>query len=298
MQVKEKSEKECKGLLEKIFLPPEMLFAKFAPNGWESSPLFVAKYPSPQDHFARCLQMHRNFEFLAERAGRPMPEPKLEDFENEPLKVSGAPLEDLLDLLGDCVWSIFSENHDVIASDGSVYHLGSWRGSGSFIANFINEQYPVDGKYDYMDFYMGLLHEEDRTKCSPIFRHIFEVLKQEGCYWRYSFSEIAMVSFDQPQQSTAGPANYDPAKVVQAEMEYETKQREVADLQARFDKDREVAMEGARYAPPPAALQVYWEVYGKRPERFNFSKKKKHSIRFSQPLPQRPHQLLQRPFNR
>ncbi len=266
MQVKGKSGKECKGLVEKIFLPPELLLEKFAPNGWEASPLFAAKYPSPQERFARCLQMHRNFESLAKKAGRPMPEPNLEDFENKPLQISAAPLKDLLDLLGDCAWSVFSENHDVIAPDGSVYHLGSWRGSGRFIADFINEHYPVNGKYDYLDFYMGLLHEEDRTKCSPIFRHIFEVLKQEGCDWRYSFPEIGMVSFDQAPQVPTDPANYDPAKAIQAEMEYEAKQREIAELQARFDKDREDAMEDARYEPPPAAVQVYWEVYGKWPE--------------------------------
>lgn len=209
MQVKEKSEKECNSLLEKIFLPAEMLFAKFAPNGWKASPL-----------------------------------------------------EDLLHLLGDGVWSVFSENHDVIAQDGSVYHLGSWRGSGRFIADFINEHYPVNGKYRYIDFYMGLLYDEDRTKCSPVFRHIFEILKQEGCDWQYSFPEIGMVSFDQAPQVPTDPANYNPAKAMQAEMEYEVKQREMADLQARFDKDRE----DARHQLPPAVVQAYWEVYGKWPE--------------------------------
>jgi len=33
MQVNEKSEKDCKARWEKIFLPTEMLIAKFAPNG-------------------------------------------------------------------------------------------------------------------------------------------------------------------------------------------------------------------------------------------------------------------------
>ena len=93
MQVKEKSAIECNALLEIIFLPAERLFAKFAPNGWEASPLFTAQYPSPQERFERNLQMHRNFESLAEKAGRPMPKPKLEDFENEPLQISAAPLE-------------------------------------------------------------------------------------------------------------------------------------------------------------------------------------------------------------
>ena len=217
MQVNEKSEKECKALLEKIFLPPEMLLEKFAPNGWELSSLFTTKYPTPQERYERSLQMHHNFESLAQKAGRPMPKPNLEDFENEPLQVSGAPLEDLLDLLGDGVWSVFSENNNVIAPNGALYHLGSWRGSGRFIADFFNEHYPVNGKYRYIDFYMGLLYEEDRAKCGVIFRHIFEVLKEEGCDWR-------------------------------------------------FDQERRDDLEDARYEPPPAVVQVYWEVYGRWPE--------------------------------
>ena len=48
-------------------------------------------------------------------------------------------------------------------------------------------------------------------------------------------------------------------------MEYEAKQREITDLQARFDQDREDTMEDARYEPAPAVVQVYWEVFGKWP---------------------------------
>ena len=266
MDFKEKSESECMALLSKIFLAPDALISKFAPNGWERSPFFAAKYPSPQERYERSLQMHRNIKSLAQKAGRSLPEPRLEDFENEPPPVSDSPLEDLLDLLGDCVWSVFSENHDVVAPDGAVYHLGSWRGSGGFIADFINEHYPVNGKYGYLDFYMGLLHEEDRAKCSLIFSHIFEVLKQEGCDWRYSFPGMGIVSFAQPPQTDADPTTYDPAAAMQAEMEYETKQREIADLQARLDKEREEAMEAARYQPPPPVVQVYRDVFGKWPE--------------------------------
>lgn len=266
MEYIEKSKAECTALLSKIFLPPDALISKFAPDSWERSSLFVAKYPSPQERYERNLQMHRNIESLAKKAGRSLPEPRLEDFENEPLPISESPLEDLLDLLGDCVWSVFSENHDVLAIDGAVYHLGSWRGSGRFIADFINEHYPVNGKYGYLDFYMGLLYDEDRAKCASIFRYIFEVLKQEGCDWRYSFPGTGVVSFAQPPQAGADPANYDPAAALQAEMEYEAKQREVADLQARLDKEREEEMEAARYKAPPAAVQAYRDIFGKWPE--------------------------------
>ena len=99
-----------------------------------------------------------------------------------------------------------------------------------------------------------------------MFVHIFEVLKQEGCDWHYSFPSLGLVSFAQPPDTGSDPATYDPAKAMQAEMEYEAKQREIADLQARFDKDREDAMEDARYQPPPAAVQAYRQVYGRWPE--------------------------------
>ncbi len=266
MERQEKSEAECNALLRKIFLASDALLAMFAPQGWEHSPLLAAKYPSPQERYERSLQMHRNMQSLSQKAGRSYPEPHLEDFEKESLPISNAPLEDLLDLVGDCVWSIFSENHDVVASDGSIYHLGSWRGSGHFIADFINDHYPVNNKYGYLDFYMGLLYDEDRIKCLPVFRHIFEILKQGDCDWHYSFPGVGVVSFAQPPQANADPATYDPATALQAQMEYEAQQRDIADLQAKFGKAREEAMEEARYKSPPATVQAYWEIFGRWPQ--------------------------------
>ncbi len=266
MDVKEKSEQECTALLCKIFLPADALMSKFAPEGWACSPLFAAVYPSPQESYARNLQMHRNIESLAKKSGNALPEPRLEDFENVPPSVSASQMEDLLGLIGDCVWSVFSENHDVVAADEARFHLGSWRGSGHFIADFINEHYPVNGKYDYMDFYMGLLHDDDRVKCLPVFCHIFDVLKQAGCDWRYAFPGTGIVSFAQPPEANTNPADYDPAAALQAAMEYEAKQREIAEFQVKLDQWREAEMEEARYKAPPAAVQAYRDVYGKWPE--------------------------------
>jgi hypothetical protein len=55
--------------------------------------------------------------------------------------------------LGEALWAVFSDNNDVIAADGQVVSLGTWRGSSGEIADLLNEH--VDGaRFHYMDFYM------------------------------------------------------------------------------------------------------------------------------------------------
>jgi hypothetical protein len=59
----------------------------------------------------------------------PRPEPTLEDVrrEYEPAAV------EVTELVGLCLWDIFSDNHDVIADDGRLANIGSFRGAGALL---------------------------------------------------------------------------------------------------------------------------------------------------------------------
>jgi hypothetical protein len=37
-------------------------------------------------------------------------------------------------LVGQCLWNILSDNHEVLAADGRVLDIGSFRASGGFLA--------------------------------------------------------------------------------------------------------------------------------------------------------------------
>ena len=62
----------------------------------------------------------------------------------------------VLELVGECLWDVFSDSHEVVAPDGRVLDLGSFRASGGFLADVLNRQSGTD-RYDYIDFYMGTI---------------------------------------------------------------------------------------------------------------------------------------------
>ena len=101
------------------------------------------------------------------------------------------PEREVLDLMGDCLWDVFSDNNDVTGPDSKVYHLGSFRGSGGFLADFLNAHYAPDYRYDYIDFYMGTLGGSDRANLTPVYEWIFRRLYALDCDWRYHFSGVA-----------------------------------------------------------------------------------------------------------
>jgi hypothetical protein len=39
----------------------------------------------------------------------------------------------ITELVGLCLWDTFSDNHEVIAADGRLSDIGSFRGAGAFI---------------------------------------------------------------------------------------------------------------------------------------------------------------------
>src|SRR5579864_537506 len=44
------------------------------------------------------------------------------------------------ELVGRCLWDVFSNQHDVIAPDGRLVHLGSFRYAGECIAEYLNRR--------------------------------------------------------------------------------------------------------------------------------------------------------------
>jgi hypothetical protein len=117
------------------------VLAEIAPEGWERSPLLACFHPSVEQLCEEWVAIHRNLEHLR-RLGRrregtaalePRPEPTLEDVRRqyEPSRVNQD--EEVTELVGLCLWDIFSDNHDVIAADGRGADIGSFRGAGAFL---------------------------------------------------------------------------------------------------------------------------------------------------------------------
>ena len=292
------TDSECEALLDRMFsqgLAGADVLAEIAPEGWEQSPLLACFHPSPERVFEERLQMHRNLARLArprrERgpdnpAPTPRPEPTFAEvratWEETPVKMA----EEVIDLVGQCLWDVFSNNHEVITTDGRVADLGSFRGAAGFIADYVS-RWGVDGRFDtspqpsprsrrrgssnlrdYMDYYMGTIWIGQRADLAPVYRMIFSRLKALDADWEYHFPELAVVDLSplRQQLESSKPEDYSPSEAFAAEQVERERQAELAEMQAKLAEGNAQARQEAMDRPPPSIIRAYEEVFGRGPK--------------------------------
>ena len=152
---------------------------------------------------------------------------------------------------GRCLWDVFSDNHEVIAPDGRVVDLGSFRASGGFIADWLNDE-TGSRQYDYMDFYLGTIWVHDRADLTPVYAMIFRRPARHGYDWRYTFPRLHTVHSDRPDE-TGDLAERIP------------RERRRAEIDRMLEEGHRDALEDAKDRPPPLTAQAYQLVYGQDP---------------------------------
>ena len=166
------------------------------------------------------------------------------------------------DLLGTVLWEVFSSNHEVRGADGRLYDLGSWRGSGGFIADVLNSHYAadLDRPLRYIDFYCGFVFygREPGATCDeplrPLFRYIFRGLRERGCTWTYSSLDSSLL-LSEPE----APATEDLCGA--ATWEVQGREGSVQTLEGQTEgPGASTSKRAADCQPLP--VQVYREVYG------------------------------------
>lgn len=190
------------------------------------------------------------------------------EFKERPLRVRW------LSFLGDVLWDVFSDNNDVVGPSGERYDLGSFRGSGGFIADHLNDRLASEGSdegrgwFDYLDFYMGTLglfgDGELDEQGSPFYVRVFERLRERGCDWQYAPPAIGLVRFDQPDEEADDPARYDPNAALAAQAERGRKEEQLGEFARQLAEANAEAFERA-VREPPLVVRAYREVYGEWP---------------------------------
>ena len=127
--------------------------------------------------------------------------------------------EDVLRVLGIVVWEIFSDNHEVSDAEGKIFDLGSWRGSGGFIADFLNSRFAPENTswFDYMDFYGGFRGGHDPS-LFPLYVYFFQKLKERKYVWRYSPPALYLVDLS-PDKPEEDMQNYDPGSALLSDLQ-------------------------------------------------------------------------------
>jgi len=241
---------------------------EIAPAGWEKSPLLAVYHPSAAQAYEEALRFHRNISLLRSPDDqRPMPAaPTLDeiakDFREHPIETE----REVRELVGQCLWDVFSDNHEVVAADGRVLDLGSFRGSGGFLADILNRQTDAE-HYDYLSFYLGTIWVAQRADLTPVYRMIFRRLRQRGLDWVYHFPRIHAVDFrplkealdkkDEPDWQ-----GYSPSEALAKEEQQREHDKNLADLRESLDEGHREALEQAQHSTPPASVQAYEAVYG------------------------------------
>jgi hypothetical protein len=205
---------------------PAQTCSRIAAEGWERSPLLVCFHPSVEQLLEERVAIHRNLEEWRRLARRrkgsaalePRPEPTLDDVRGEYEPSPGNQEEEVTELVGLCLWDIFSDNHDVIAADGRIADIGSFRGAGAFLDEYLTRDQEGWRDGDYMRFYMGTIWISRRADLMPVYSMIFRRLKAAGADWVYHFPEIGIVELARADDVDKAAAAYSVSQVAVAEL--------------------------------------------------------------------------------
>ena len=271
------SEAEVHALFDRMFplgFAGRDVLNEIAPEGWERSPLLACFHPSVERIFEERLLMQRNLKelgFPRRRRGSSAtdvfpPEPTLEDVRKE---YDLSPVEqdaEVTELVGLCLWDTFSDNHEVIAADGRLADIGSFRGAGAFIDEHLTSGRDWWREGDYLRFYMGTIWIGRRADLAPVYAMIFSRLKTVGADWIYHFPELGIVEFPPKEDDRAPSApGYSVSQGALAELNAERRREEVRRLRAELEELHLRAREEAMDREPPAIVRAYRRVYGRDP---------------------------------
>jgi hypothetical protein len=216
--------------------------------------------------FDHSIELHRDLEEIRLPGDPPEPPPTLEEAEKNSLAYPKLvrPSKECEELVGRCLWDIFSDNHDVTRPDGKLVDLGSFRGTGGFIADWLNAK-GGNERYDYLDFYMGTCGLGGRADLTPLYGLIFRRLRSLGLDWVYHFPKLGIVMMGSAEENELPLEEYDPSESLIKKKQERNRKEEAAQFLADLEKDHQEAVREAREERSPTTVQAYLDVYGRLP---------------------------------
>lgn len=171
----------------------------------------------------------------------------------------------MTELVGLCLWDVFSDNHDVIAADGRVADIGSFRGAGAFLDEHLTRGQDSWREGDYLRFYMGTIWISRRADLTRVYAMIFRRLRSLGADWVYHFPELYLTELALNDPGAEQSTSYSVSESAAAELNAQKRRAETARLRAEIEEMNVRAREEAMDRPPPATVRAYRQVYGRDP---------------------------------
>jgi hypothetical protein len=246
---------------------------ELAPEGWKNSPLLACFHPSPEQILAEQVQRHRTSQGLRTlRRKKPLkqteepasPEPTLAevlaDWEDCPVNI----LEEVTEIVGRCLWDVFSDNHDIVAADGRKVDIGSFRGASAFLDEYVRGSKRHGDEYR---FYMGTIWISDRADLTPVYRMIFRRLNLLGANWEYDFPKLRLVDLSPLRQALEKQdETYSPSVAFAQDQEEHQRQADLEKVRKDLEEANNQARRKAAEKPPPPTVKAYQEIYGRDPK--------------------------------
>ena len=274
------TEDRCRALFERMFphgLEDCALVEELAPEGWDQSPLLLVSHPTVEQMYQEAVQIRANLRNLLKKDPLAPEEEApltLDAVKRDMIERAPNPVEECADLLGCCLWDIFSDNHDVVTAEGILVDLGSFRSTAGFIADFRygRNHSPEDfgDRGDDMEFYMGTTLIRHRADLTPVYELIFRRMRHIGLRWHYAHPRLYAIDLgslpDQAEDDVPEALRYDPTESFWRERRLAERQAERAEFQQSLDEAYRASIQNARDRPPPATVRAYQLVYGRDPD--------------------------------
>jgi hypothetical protein len=252
------------------FAGPDVL-QELAPEGWENSPLRAVIHPSLAQVFEPLLNSFRRISPLR-KSTRPPTSPPPPTRNNLARKSPDNPLKvqrEVGELVGKCLWDVFSDGKEVVAPDGGGLDLGTERASARILAEILNRQLD-DDYYNYLDFYIGTGSVARYADLTPVYCMIFGRLRGCELDWTYHFPRLHAIDArppggpTEPERESHFPSDSpsEPAAKAKEDAEYE---RNLAAVRASHDRAYRTALEASIHAPAPTVVRAYEMVYNRLP---------------------------------
>lgn len=211
----------------------------------------------------RTIRTSRNPVPDDEPLSEPTPDEVRREYQLQPVQ----PDEEVTELVGLCLWDIFSDNHDVVAADGRVAEIGSFRGAGAFLDEYLTRNRDTWCEGDYLRFYLSTIGIAGRADLTPVYTMIFRRLKTRGADWIDRFPELGVVDLtplhaDAKQQ----PTGYSVSEAAVAELKAQQRRIKVERFRSELAEMNRRARGEAMDRPPPATVLAYRLVYRRNPQ--------------------------------
>ena len=219
---------------------------------------------------------------------------------------SAEPEAEVRERVGLCLWDVFSDNHEVRGPDGRLADLGSFRGSGGTIAEWVNkclghapEPEPSPEEFfakmqAFGDAFksgdadaMSALTQRPEKDGVRVYEYVDFYMGSRMAsgradlspVWRLIFRRLREAGCDwkysfprlgivsfAKSEEEDDPTTYDPSAAFAAGQEREEEEQKTAEMRESLDRSYRESVEAAKDGPPPALVLAYQAEYGDLPQ--------------------------------